>query len=228
MTASYVVVIVLEIDQVTNWDEATETGVRIRRAAVSLFAARGYAATGIRDIADLANVTPAALYHYMGSKQGLLCSIMRDGMMDLAECARAAIVTGSGPRAELVSLARAHVIHNGENLLKAYVADTEIRSLDGENRDLIVSLRDSYESLWADVITRGVEAEEFRGGNLKMMRFTVIQLCNSIIFWYSPDGPLPLSAIADEMAQYVLAIAGCEAEDGSRQTSRPTNGHVVS
>ena len=40
-----------------------DTAARIHEAALRLFAAHGYAATGIRDVARDAGVTTAALYH---------------------------------------------------------------------------------------------------------------------------------------------------------------------
>ena len=43
----------------------------IRDAALTLFAARGYAGTSVRDIAAAAGVSPALLFHHYGSKEGL-------------------------------------------------------------------------------------------------------------------------------------------------------------
>lgn len=40
--------------------------------ALELFAARGYDAVGVQEIAEAAGVTKPTLYHYFGSKQGLL------------------------------------------------------------------------------------------------------------------------------------------------------------
>jgi AcrR family transcriptional regulator len=185
-----------------------DTGARIRDAAVRLFAARGYAATGIREIADDAGVTTAALYHHMGSKQDLLLTIMRDAMHELIDGARIAVAAAAGPPEELAGLARAHVMYNGENLLDAYVSDAEIRSLDPPNRARIVKLRDGYEELWADVIARGVEAGDLWVSEQKLFRIAAIQMCNGITYWYTPSGPTPLAAIADELAGFVLAMAG--------------------
>jgi AcrR family transcriptional regulator len=53
---------------------------RIQDAALQLFAAKGFFATGIREIADRVGVTTAALYHYMGSKDELLIEIMVSSM----------------------------------------------------------------------------------------------------------------------------------------------------
>src|SRR5206468_3629455 len=161
-----------------------DTGARIRDAAVRLFGARGYAATGIRDVARDAGVTTAALYHHMGSKQDLLLTIMRDAMHELLDYAREALKEATAPSEQLAALARAHILYNGRNLLDAYVGDAEIRSLDGANRGRIVKLRDQYEDLWADVIKRGVEARDFRIGDQKMFRLGVIQMCNGVAYWY--------------------------------------------
>jgi AcrR family transcriptional regulator len=186
---------------------ANETGERIRDAAVRLFAARGYAATGIREIADEAGLTTAALYHHMGSKQDLLLTIMRDAMHEMIANAKAAVANGEDAVAQLAGLAQAHVSFNGENLLDAYVGDAEIRSLDPPNRARIVKLRDIYEDLWREVIERGVASGEFRITNQRLFRISVIQMCNGVTYWYTPAGPTSLATIADEIAGFALAMA---------------------
>ena len=40
--------------------------------ALRLFAARGYDAVGVQEIVELAGLTKPTLYHYFGSKRGLL------------------------------------------------------------------------------------------------------------------------------------------------------------
>ena len=207
-------------------DAGANTEARIREAALRLFAADGYAATGIRDVARDAGVTTAALYHYMGGKQDLLVTIMRDGMHELLAMAREALKEAGSPPQELAALARAHVIFNGRNLLDAYVGDTEIRSLDDANRARIVKLRDRYEGLWEDVIRRGVESGEFKIADRKLFRLAVIQMVNGVAYWYRPTGESSLTAIADEFAAFALAMAGCGSGadlPARREPKRPAN-----
>lgn len=45
--------------------------------ALELFAARGYDAVGVQEIAETAGVTKPTLYHYFGSKLGLLQALVR-------------------------------------------------------------------------------------------------------------------------------------------------------
>jgi hypothetical protein len=150
----------------------------------------------------------------MGGKQDLLLTIMRDAMHEMTAGARVALEEADGPASELAGLARAHVTYNGRNLLDAYVGDAEIRSLDQANRGRIVKLRDEYEQLWAGVIERGVANGEFRISDQKLFRIAAIQMCNGVTYWYSPAGPTPLAAIADELAGFTLTMAGCETEAG--------------
>lgn len=54
------------------------TPALIRNAACRLFAANGFHATSIRDIADQAGVNVAAINYHFGSKEGLLARLMTD------------------------------------------------------------------------------------------------------------------------------------------------------
>jgi Tetracyclin repressor-like, C-terminal domain len=156
----------------------------------------------------------------MGSKQDLLLTIMRDAMHEMTASARVALEQADGPPGELAGLARAHVTYNGKNLLDAYVGDAEIRSLDSANRARIVKLRDAYEQLWAEVIERGVASGEFQVSDQKLFRIAAIQMCNGVTYWYSPAGPTPLAAIADELAGFTLTMAGCGVEAGVTRGSK--------
>ena len=203
-------------------DEATDTGARIERAALRLFASKGYAATGIRDIAGEASVTTAALYHYMSDKEQLLMNIMRNGMEGLLSIAKGAVADADTPCEELAALARTHVLRNGERLVEAYVGDNEIRSLSPKQRTKILKLRDKYEDLWRTAIANGVESGDFLIANQKLFRLSVIQMCNGIIYWYSPEGETSLEEIADELATYALVMSGYRSDAPSkRQRSAP-------
>lgn len=48
----------------------------ILRSALHLFYAKGYDAVGVQEIADAAGITKPTLYHYFGSKYGLLESLI--------------------------------------------------------------------------------------------------------------------------------------------------------
>ncbi|MBU1273792.1 MAG: TetR/AcrR family transcriptional regulator [Proteobacteria bacterium] len=47
-------------------------------AAARLFAARGYHATSLRELAEALGLNKSSLYHYFDSKQELLCHLLDD------------------------------------------------------------------------------------------------------------------------------------------------------
>ena len=48
------------------------------KCALELFASRGYDAVGVQEIADAAGITKPTLYHYFGSKSGLLSALLSE------------------------------------------------------------------------------------------------------------------------------------------------------
>lgn len=58
---------------------------QILASALRLFAARGYDAVGTQEIVDDAGLTKPTLYHYFGSKQGLLDALLAAHYDDLLE-----------------------------------------------------------------------------------------------------------------------------------------------
>ncbi len=60
------------------------------QCALDLFAARGYDAGGVQEICEAAGVTKPTLYHYFGSKQGLMQALLGEQEGALTRSVRAA------------------------------------------------------------------------------------------------------------------------------------------
>jgi len=56
---------------------------RILTCAVDLFASRGYDAVGVQEVADAAGLKKPTLYHYFGSKAGLLKTVLDENFAKL-------------------------------------------------------------------------------------------------------------------------------------------------
>jgi TetR/AcrR family transcriptional regulator len=81
---------------------------RLLAAAVSLFAAKGYAAASVRDILRAAGVTAPVLYHHFGSKEGLFLALARDGKAKIEAARAEALGAGGSASARILRLCRAH------------------------------------------------------------------------------------------------------------------------
>ncbi len=182
---------------------------RILDASVRLFAARGYAATGIRPIADAAGVTTAALYYYAQTKNDLLTNVMRTGLSELLESAQRAVAALDDPVSQIRALIAVHAKFGASNPDRAKVIDNEVQWLDGKRRASIMSLRDEYEALWSTAIARGNSLGRFRVRSESLARLALLEMCNGLARWYRPDGPLDLDeivAIFEEMAFSLLRL----------------------
>lgn len=70
----------------------------ILNCSLSLFAARGYDAVGVQQIVEAAGIKKPTLYHYFGSKRGVLEALMQEQFTPfLTTLAQAATYTGDLP-----------------------------------------------------------------------------------------------------------------------------------
>lgn len=82
---------------------------RLLAAATRLFAAKGYAATSVRDIVKAAKVTAPVLYYHFGSKERLFVGLVRSGVDVLeAEMAKA-LAAAASPAERVRAFGRVHV-----------------------------------------------------------------------------------------------------------------------
>jgi AcrR family transcriptional regulator len=191
------------------------TKQRIEQAALQLFAAKGFEATGIRDIADRAGLSTAALYHYMGSKEELLVAFMVESMTELTRAARAALDGADDPAAQLAALVRAHVGFHTLDAQRSLVADDELRAVSDAAFTKVMQLRDGYERLWAETLERGARSGGFSFTDGRITRLALLEMCNGVARWYSDRGPKHPAEIADCFADLALAMVGARLDGRS-------------
>ncbi len=182
---------------------------RVRLAAVKLFATKGFHGTGIRDLAQEAELSSASLYHYMGTKEDLLVSIMSESLQRLLDAAEEATAGLTDPASRLGSLVALHVLAHAIQPDDTRVVDNEVHALTAEARTKVVELRDAYERLWADAIDNGVTAGIFHTGQPSVTRLALLEMCSGVARWYSPRGPLSLDHLASHYAELAMRALGC-------------------
>jgi len=67
---------------------------RLMNAAIGLFARKGYAATTVREIVDVARVTKPVLYYHFGSKEGIYLAMMREALVEFVATMEGALKEG--------------------------------------------------------------------------------------------------------------------------------------
>ena len=173
-------------------------------SALSAFAEQGYHGTSIRDIAGGAGLSVPGVYHHYRSKQEILLALMVSVMDELLSRSRAALASVSDRPEDrfdvlVESLLRFHMFRRSQ----AFVASSEIRSLDAENRDRYVRLRDEQQQMITDIVSAGCVSGDFATAYPEDAARAVATLCVGVASWYRDDGPLQ----PDQLVRRHLGLA---------------------
>jgi hypothetical protein len=76
-----------------------------------------------------------------------------------------------------------------------FIIDTEIRSLEDENRPSILSLRHKYEMLLQDILHAGMEQGLFHRCDVKVTSYAIIAMCTQMASWFRTDGRLSVQQV---------------------------------
>jgi AcrR family transcriptional regulator len=80
---------------------------RILSKSLGLFAVKGYDATSVREICEAAGITKPTLYHFFGSKDGVLRALVATGFERFRQLVDVSLASPGSYRARLKVLARA-------------------------------------------------------------------------------------------------------------------------
>ncbi len=177
---------------------------QIEDEASALFAARGYAATSMRDIAKALDLQGGSLYAHILSKEALLAAIVQQASERFHGAVRP-LAEGPGmAAARLRAMIRAHVGVVTEAPSKAKVFLFEWTFLGSARREQVALARDAYQAHFERVIAEGMAAGELAPGDPRLAATYVLSALNAIAHWYHPDGPLTPAEIADRYADLFL------------------------
>src|SRR5205823_1787315 len=176
----------------------------VRSAAVQLFAEYGYHAAPLRDIARIAGIQAASIYYHYANKEALLVEIMETHMQQLNANLERILREQRDPEKRLFAAIENHIRLHTTYKAEFFIIDTEIRALEGENRDHILTLRDDYEKLLQSLLQEGMEQGIFRFSDVKVVSYAVIAMCTEVSTWFRPDGRLTVQQVIDLYTQMIM------------------------
>ncbi|MXX89579.1 MAG: TetR/AcrR family transcriptional regulator [Boseongicola sp. SB0665_bin_10] len=183
--------------------ESRDTRAKIRKAALRLFAERGYNAVSMRDLAEAVGMRQGGLYNHFEGKQALLSNLMETHMVALLEARNTAMAGINGTPARLEAFVRHHVAHHLNYPDDVFLAYMEIRSLDPENRARVVALRNRYEHMLRKILEDGCAEGLFSIGDAAVHARMLLAMMTGVTVWYRDDGRLA----RDEVVELYLGAA---------------------
>jgi AcrR family transcriptional regulator len=184
--------------------EHPENKEKILRAAIELFAVRGFAGTSIRDIARKMGMSISNIYHYFGNKEGLLLSILQTSAENLNEELRKVTRLNMDPLDRFKLLIRTHIgfFENFFQEGKIFLVDEDHLTPEGNkiNRKLQRDVLDIYLHELNILKTLGY----LRSQNLNVLAFNIFGVINWHLHWFRPQGSLSLQQVAEEGVSFIM------------------------
>ena len=192
----------------TTGSNGEKTAQAIREAGTRLVWRNGFEAMSLRQLAAEVGLQPGSLYNHFATKQALLFDIVKEHMETLTERLDEALVGHEAPRDRLVAFASFHARYHMTRRMQVYVANSELRSLDPDNRSEVVALRRAYERRLEDILAAGAAAGVFTVADLRTTTFALISMMTGICEWYRPDGRMNQDDLVALHVDLVLRAAG--------------------
>jgi AcrR family transcriptional regulator len=175
----------------------------ILRAAARLFRERGFADTGMRDIAEATDLSAANLYHYFDGKNDLLF-YCQDRALDRMLAAVAAARRDSPSATERLRAVFTAHLQTLLDEIEGATAHLQIDSLPPKLRDAIVKKRDSYERSLRRLIADGIKSGELVDMEPAVVARAMLGAMNWTVTWFRPDGRDTAVAVGEVISRFLV------------------------
>jgi len=185
----------------------------ILRAAGREFRTRGFAETGMREIAAAADLSPANLYNYFRGKNEILF-FCQDNALDrlIANLEKTRRTRTQSSSEKLRAIIRFH-LHCVLDEIEGSAAHLLTNSIPSKLQKRLLTKRDQYEQGVRNLIVAGIRSAEFLHTDPAIAARAILGALNSTIPWFNPQGPLTTQELAENFATYL--IRGLQAKSSS-------------
>ena len=162
---------------------AKVTSDKILQTASRLFAEKGYANVSIRDVCKETGTTAPVIYYYFGSKKGLYDAVARNKLSMAGFISKLAKASEEkNPVAGIEALIETYLSSFPEHTFDPGLYLTDSASLDRESAKKISGELEKIQSLAAGLVSRCIDAGEFRKADAALAAECLLGMLNRVIF----------------------------------------------
>ncbi|MFT4041581.1 MAG: TetR family transcriptional regulator [Gordonia sp. (in: high G+C Gram-positive bacteria)] len=192
-----------------EWRRFDDLGLHpVLAAAVEVFTETGYHGATMRLVAGAAGISVAGIYHHHRSKQHLLVALFDAMLNEVQWRTSAAARQGTDPASSFALMVEALALCHTQRRDLAFIATTEMRSLEQPDRTRIAGLRRRIQQQLDDVALTAVSTGAFTTSTPHSTGRAIATMCMALPHWFSPIGPHTGAEVAAEYATLALRMMG--------------------
>ncbi|MGC9520500.1 MAG: TetR/AcrR family transcriptional regulator [Anaerolineae bacterium] len=167
-----------------NHQRREKTRERILRAAATLFARRGYEATGVAELCRRAGVSKGAFYYHFDSKQAVFLALAESWLDDLNSSLVDVLAETGAPDAQLLAMARRfQTVLTSQSSKAALLLEFFAQaSRDPKVREVVLAPYQSFRTRFVELIQEGIDAEHFRQVDPDAAAQVILSLASGLFY----------------------------------------------
>ncbi|MGZ9713046.1 TetR/AcrR family transcriptional regulator [Glaciimonas sp. GNP009] len=169
-----------------------------------LFGEHGYDRTSLRDIAEAAGITKAALYYHFPDKDALFKKVVIEGLQHLIADVGAAIEKESTALSRIKAFFYASMDFYEAHPSHFMAGSNSFRVQTGDKRLMALELRDKYEGILRECLREAMENKDLRRVDEALLARYLLSSFNQINRWYSPEGKMTLREVTDSYLDFAF------------------------
>lgn len=192
------------IRALANRDTPSARETQLLEIACRLFGLNGYDRTSLRDIAEAAGITKAALYYHFPDKEALYERVVIDALGELNAYLRERMDASAPPIERVRVFFEVTALHLQNHRYGWLAASNAFWADPGKRRGEAIRLRDAFEHQLRDCVAAGVKDGSFRNVDPSLAGKYLLSCFGHVARWHSSKGPLSVEQIMEQFLDFAL------------------------